>query len=78
MAIEHEVSSVKELQALRVKEFAELERRGLKAVALKPDAGRRFAEGAREASYQRMKERMEKAGGRQEAERFIKLFAPAS
>ncbi|MFO1361994.1 MAG: TRAP transporter substrate-binding protein DctP [Burkholderiales bacterium] len=78
VAIEHEVSSVKELQALRVKEFAELERRGLKAVALKPDAGRRFAEGAREASYQRMKERMEKAGGRQEAERFIKLFAPAS
>jgi len=25
-----------------------------------------------------MKERMEKAGGRQEAERFIKLFAPGS
>ena len=78
VAIEHEVSSVKELQALRVKEFAELEKRGLKAVTMKPDAGKRFAEGAREASYQRMKERMEKAGGRQEAERFIKLFAPAS
>ena len=76
LAIEHEISSVKALQALRVKEFAELEKRGLKVVSMKPDAGKRFAEGAREASYQRMKERMEKAGGRQEAERFIKLFAP--
>jgi len=45
---------------------------------MKPDAGKRFTEGARQASYQRMKERMEKAGGRQEAERFIKLFAPGS
>jgi TRAP-type transport system periplasmic protein len=78
LAIEHEITSVKELQALRVKEFAELEKRGLKAVSMKPDAGKRFAEGARQASYQRMKERMEKAGGRQEAERFIKLFAPGS
>jgi TRAP-type C4-dicarboxylate transport system substrate-binding protein len=76
VAIEHEISSVKELQALRVKEFAELSKRGLKVATMKPDAGKRFAEGAREASYQRMKERMEKAGGRQEAERFIKLFAP--
>ena len=76
VAIEHEISSVKALQALRVKEFAELEKRGLKAVSMKPDAGKRFAEGARQASYQRMKERMEKAGGRQEAERIIKLFAP--
>jgi TRAP-type transport system periplasmic protein len=78
VAIEHEISSVKELQALRVKEFAELDKRGLKVVRMKPDAGKRFAEGARQASYQRMKERMEKAGGRQEAERFIKLFAPGS
>jgi TRAP-type C4-dicarboxylate transport system substrate-binding protein len=78
VAIEHEISSVKELQALRVKEFAELEKRGLKAVSMKPDAGKRFSEGAREASYQRMKERMEKAGGRQEADRFVKLFAPGN
>jgi len=78
VAIEHEISSIKQLQALRVKEFAELDKRGLKAVSMKPDAGKRFADGARAASYQRMKERMEKAGGRQEAERFIKLFAPGS
>lgn len=78
VAIEHEISSIKQLQALRVKEFAELEKRGLKAVSMKPDAGKRFADGAREASYQRMKERMEKAGGRQEAERFVKLFAPGN
>jgi TRAP-type C4-dicarboxylate transport system substrate-binding protein len=78
VAIEHEISSIKQLQALRVKEFAELDKRGLKAVSMKPDAGKRFADGARAASYQRMKERMEKAGGRQEAERFVKLFAPGS
>ena len=78
VAIEHEISSIKQLQALRVKEFAELDKRGLKAVSMKPEAGKRFADGAREASYQRMKERMEKAGGRQEAERFVKLFAPGS
>jgi TRAP-type C4-dicarboxylate transport system substrate-binding protein len=76
VAIEHEASSIKQLQALRVKEFAELGKRGIKPVSMKPDAGKRFADGAREASYQRMKDRMEKAGGRQEAERFIKLFAP--
>jgi len=76
--IEHEISSVKDLAALRIKEFAELEKRGLKAVSMKPDAGKRFSEGARIASHQRMKDRMEKAGGRQEADRFAKLFAPGS
>lgn len=76
VAIEHEVASVKTLQALREQEFKELAKRGLKTVSMKPDAGKRFQEGARQASLERMKDRMAKAGGRQEAERFIKLFAP--
>jgi TRAP-type C4-dicarboxylate transport system substrate-binding protein len=76
VAIEHEISSVKQLQALRTKEFAELEKRGIRVASMKPDAGKRFAEGARQASFQRMKERMEKAGGRQEADRFVTLFSP--
>ena len=76
VTIEHEIASVKTLQALRTQEFQELEKRGIKPVAMKPDAGKRFQEGARSASAERMKDRMAKAGGRQEAERFIKLFAP--
>lgn len=78
VAAEHEISSVKALATLREQEFKELEKRGMKVVTMKPDAGKRFSEGARAASHQRMKERMEKAGGRQEAERFIKLFAPGN
>jgi TRAP-type transport system periplasmic protein len=76
VAIEHEASSIKSLAALRIKEFAELEKRGMKVVAMSPEAGKKFAEGARTASHQRMRERMEKAGGRQEADKFAKLFAP--
>jgi TRAP-type transport system periplasmic protein len=78
VAIEHEVSSIKSLAQLRDQEFKELEKRGMKVVTMKPDAGKRFQEGARAASLERMKDRMAKAGGRQEAERFIKLFAPGS
>jgi TRAP-type transport system periplasmic protein len=76
VVMEHEVSSVKTLQTLRDQEFKELEKRGLKTVVMQPDAGKRFQAGAAAASQERMKERMAKAGGRQEAERFIKLFAP--
>jgi TRAP-type C4-dicarboxylate transport system substrate-binding protein len=76
VTVEHEISSVKTLRSLREQEFKELAKRGLKTVAMKPDAGKRFQDGARQASLARMKERMAKVGGRQEAERFIKLFAP--
>jgi TRAP-type C4-dicarboxylate transport system substrate-binding protein len=34
VAIEHEISSVKELQALRTKEFAELEKRGIRVASM--------------------------------------------
>ena len=74
--IEHEISSVKDLAALRKQEFAELEKRGLKGVSLGKEAAAAFAGEARKASYARMKERMEKAGGRQEADRFARLFTP--
>ena len=78
VAIEHEISSVKALQELRKKEFAELERRGMKGVSLSKAGGTRFVEEARKASWARMKERMEKAGGRAEAEKIQKLFAPGT
>ena len=76
LAVEHEASSIKDLGVLRTKEFAELEKRGMKVVTMSPDASKRFIKGARDASWARMKERMEKAGGKQESERFQKLFAP--
>lgn len=76
VAMEHEVVSIKTLQTLREQEFKELDKRGMKTIVMKPDAGKRFQAGAQQASLERMKDRMAKAGGRQEAERFIKLFAP--
>ena len=76
VAAEHEVSSIKELTELRTKEFAELEKRGMKGVSLGKEAAASFSAEAQKASYARMKERMEKAGGRQDVERFIKLYAP--
>ncbi len=76
LAVEHEASSIKDLGVLRTKEFAELEKRGMKVVTMSPDASKRFIKGAQDASWARMKERMEKAGGKQESERFQKLFAP--
>ncbi|MFN0299492.1 MAG: TRAP transporter substrate-binding protein DctP [Burkholderiales bacterium] len=76
LAVEHEASSIKDLGELRTKEFVELEKRGMKVVSMSADASKRFIKGAQDASWARMKERMEKAGGKQESERFQKLFAP--
>jgi TRAP-type C4-dicarboxylate transport system substrate-binding protein len=76
VAIEHEVSSLHELQALWKKEEAELKRRGIRTVAQSPDASKRFFEGARAASLARMKERMQKAGGMENFERVVQLFTP--
>jgi TRAP-type C4-dicarboxylate transport system substrate-binding protein len=76
VAIEHEVSSLHELQALWKKEEAELARRGIKTVAQSPEASKRFYEGARSASLARMKERMEKMGGTENFERIVQLFTP--
>ncbi|MSQ88004.1 MAG: C4-dicarboxylate ABC transporter substrate-binding protein [Betaproteobacteria bacterium] len=76
--IEHETSSIRDLAVLRTKEFAELEKRGLKSVSLGKEAAAAFAGEARKASFVRMKERLEKAGGSQDADKFSKLFAPGS
>src|SRR6185295_4488485 len=59
VAIEHEVSS---LQELWKKEEAELAKRGIKTLSQSPEASKKFVAGARTASLQRMRERMEKAG----------------
>jgi TRAP-type C4-dicarboxylate transport system substrate-binding protein len=78
VAIEHEIASIKALSELRTKEFAELEKRGMKSVALPPAAAKRFVDGARAASHARMKERMDKTGDARSFEPMVKLFAPGN
>ena len=76
VAIEHEESSLKALQALWSKERAELEKRGIKTLSQSPEASKKFVAGARAASLARMKERMEKAGGMENYKRVVQLFSP--
>jgi len=76
VAIEHETSSLRDLQALWKKEQAELAKRGIKTVSQKPEASKKFVAGARTASLQRMKERMEKSGGTENYDKVVKLFTP--
>ena len=76
VAIDHETSSLRDLQALWTQEQAELAKRGIKTVNQSADAIKRFNEGARAASLQRMKERMEKAGGMENFEKVVNLFTP--
>ena len=76
VAAEHEVSSERELQALWEKERVELEKRGIKTLSQSPEASKKFVAGARAASLERMKERMEKAGGMEHYDRVVKLFTP--
>src|SRR3954471_18409989 len=75
-AIEHETSSLNDLQALWKKEEAELQKRGLKTISQSPEASKRFIAGARAASLARMKERMEKSGGMENYDKVINLFTP--
>ncbi len=77
VAIEHEVSSLKALQALWTRERAELDKRGIKTLSQSPEASKKFVAGARAASLERMKERMEKSGGMENYERVVQLFSPA-
>lgn len=76
VTIEHETASLEALQALWKKEEAELKKRGIKTVAQSAEASKRFYEGARAASLERMKERMEKSGGMENYDRVVKLFTP--
>ena len=76
VAAEHEISSVRDLQALWTKEQAELQKRGIRYLAQSDSASAKFVAGARAASLQRMKERMEKSGGMENYDKVIKLFTP--
>jgi hypothetical protein len=76
VAIRHESESLQALQKLWREEEAELKKRGIKTISQSPEASKRFYEGARAASLQRMKERMEKAGGLESYEKIIQLFTP--
>jgi len=75
-AIDHESSSLRDLQALWKKEQAELEKRGIKTVSQSAEASKKFVAGARAASLQRMKERMEKSGGTENYDKVVHLFSP--
>ena len=76
VAIEHEISSERDLKALWTKEQAELAKRGIKTLSQSAEASKKFVAGARAASLQRMKERMEKSGGMENYDRVVKLFTP--
>src|SRR5687767_248484 len=76
VAIRHETESLQALQKLWKEEEAELKKRGVKTIAQSPEASKRFVEGARSASLQRMKERMEKSGGMENFEKIVQLFTP--
>jgi len=76
VAIRHETESLEALQKLWKQEEAELKKRGIKTIAQSPEASKRFYQGARSASLQRMKERMEKSGGMENFEKIIQLFTP--
>jgi TRAP-type C4-dicarboxylate transport system substrate-binding protein len=76
VAIEHETSSLHDLQALWKKEQAELAKRGIKTVSQSAEASKKFVAGARAASLQRMKERMEKSGGMENYDKVVHLFSP--
>jgi TRAP-type C4-dicarboxylate transport system substrate-binding protein len=75
-AIEHENSSLRDLQVLWKKEQAELEKRGIRSLSQSEAASKKFVAGARAASLQRMKERMEKSGSMENYDQVVKLFTP--
>jgi TRAP-type C4-dicarboxylate transport system substrate-binding protein len=73
----YEQESVDTLAALRTKEHKVLEEKGMKVNSLPTLAGYRFVEGAAQASFDRMKERVQKMDGNTaSAENVMKLFAP--
>src|SRR2546423_5940979 len=76
VAIQHETSSVHDLQELWKREQGELAKRGLKTLSQSAEASKKFVAGARAASLQRMKERMEKAGGMENYDKVVHLFSP--
>lgn len=76
VAIQHETSSLRDLQILWQREEAELAKRGIKTLSQSNAASAKFVAGARAASLQRMKDRMEKAGGMENYDKVVNLFTP--
>ena len=76
LTAEHEVSSQRDLQELWKKEQAELQKRGIRTLQQSDAASKKFVAGARAASLQRMKDRMEKSGGMENYDQVVKLFTP--
>ncbi|MFM1924182.1 MAG: dicarboxylate transporter-DctP subunit [Pseudomonadota bacterium] len=73
----YEKESMTELAALRDKEQKMLADKGMKVVSLPTLAAARFVEGAANASFERMKERVQKMDGNTaSAESIMKMFAP--
>jgi len=58
VAIEHEISSAESHLALRDREFEALAEGGMTTVALEPEAAARYLQGARESTWERMRELM--------------------
>ena len=75
-AIAHESSSLRDLQILWQREEAELAKRGIKTLSQSNEASKKFVAGARAASLQRMKDRMEKSGGLENYDKVVNLFTP--
>jgi TRAP-type C4-dicarboxylate transport system substrate-binding protein len=76
VALQHESSSLRDLQILWQREEAELAKRGIKTLSQSSAASAKFVAGARAASLQRMKDRMEKAGGMENYDKVVNLFTP--
>ncbi len=60
VAIEHERASAERFEVLAAEQLAELDADGMQVLRLEGEAGERFAEAAREATWQRMREQMER------------------
>ncbi|MFP4273995.1 MAG: TRAP transporter substrate-binding protein DctP [Paracoccaceae bacterium] len=74
-AIEHEKASVEKLRAQRDEEFAQLEENGMQVVTLEGEAAQNYLDAARERTWERMREQMEKhPSGAGNYEKLIELF----
>ena len=60
VAIEHERDSAEKLAALSEEQQAALEADGMQVITLEGEAGERYAEAAREATWERMRRQMER------------------
>lgn len=60
VAIEHERSSAERFEVLAVEQLAELDADGMQVFRLEGEAGERYLQAAREATWKRMREQMER------------------